>query len=72
MQLKELIDKRKKYLKNLRKTDYKKFEWVLEKLDIVYKPPPSEFRWVARKESLVKLTDKHCEKVKQDKLDALR
>jgi small subunit ribosomal protein S15 len=38
--LKELIDKRKKYLKYLRRWDYKRFEWLLEKLDLVYKPPP--------------------------------
>lgn len=38
--LKELIDKRKKFLKYLRRWDYKRFEWLLEKLDIVYRPPP--------------------------------
>ena len=38
--LKELIDRRKKFLKYLRRWDYKRFEWLLEKLNLVYKPPP--------------------------------
>lgn len=36
----ELIDRRKKLLKYLRQYDYKKFEWLLEKLNIVYKAHP--------------------------------
>nr|XP_022914171.1 28S ribosomal protein S15, mitochondrial [Onthophagus taurus] len=67
--LKELIDKRKKHLKYLRRWDYKKFEWLLESLNIVYKPPPTESRWVTRKESLTKLTDIYCKDVVQDKLN---
>lgn len=70
--LKEMIDKRKKYLKFLRRWDYRRFEWVLEKLDLVYKPPPAEFHWITRKESLQKLTDLYCENLKQERLDALR
>lgn len=38
--LKELIDKRKKYLKLLRKWDYKRFEWVLERLNLTYTAEP--------------------------------
>lgn len=38
--LKELIEKRNKYLKILRKWDYKCFEWILEKLNLVYKATP--------------------------------
>lgn len=40
VKLKELIELRKKWLKFLRKWDYRRFEWLLEKLDLVYKPPP--------------------------------
>uniref|UniRef100_A0A1A9WI43 Small ribosomal subunit protein uS15m n=1 Tax=Glossina brevipalpis TaxID=37001 RepID=A0A1A9WI43_9MUSC len=72
VQLKELIEKRKKYLKYLRRWDYRRFEWILEKLDLIYKPPPPFFHWITRKESLVKLTDIHCEKLRQAKLDAYR
>lgn len=70
--VKELVDKRKKYLKYLRRWDYPRFEYMLEKLDIIYKPPPSEFHWITRKESLVKLTDIHCEKIKSERLDAYK
>lgn len=36
--LKELIEKRKKYLKKLRTQDYPRFEFLLERLNLVYKP----------------------------------
>uniref|UniRef100_A0A1I8PAX0 Small ribosomal subunit protein uS15m n=1 Tax=Stomoxys calcitrans TaxID=35570 RepID=A0A1I8PAX0_STOCA len=70
--LKEMIEKRKKFLKYLRRWDYRRFEWILEKLDLVYKPPPAEFHWITRKESLQKLTDIHCENLKQQKLAEYR
>lgn len=38
--LKEIIDKRKKRLKYLRTWDYKKFEWLLDNLDLMYHPHP--------------------------------
>ncbi|XP_037814154.1 28S ribosomal protein S15, mitochondrial [Lucilia sericata] len=72
VQLKELIEKRKKFLKYLRRWDYRRFEWILEKLDLVYKPPPVEFHWITRKESLQKLTDIHCEQLKQERLNEYR
>lgn len=70
--LKELIDKRKKHLKYLRRWDYKKFEWILETLNIVYKPPPNEFKWVTRKDSLRKLTQTYCDKIREDRLEEYR
>ncbi|EDW32364.1 GL11592 [Drosophila persimilis] len=70
VRLKELIDKRKKFLKYLRRWDYPRFEWILEKLDLVYKPPPAHFHWITRKESLQKLTDAYCENLKEQRLEA--
>ncbi|KAM8713970.1 hypothetical protein ACLKA7_014175 [Drosophila subpalustris] len=70
VRLKELIEKRKKFLKYLRRWDYPRFEWILEKLDLVYKPPPTNFHWITRKESLQKLTDIYCEKIKEERLEA--
>lgn len=70
--LKELIDKRKRFLRYLRGWDYKRFEWALEKLDLVYKPYPSKFHWITRKDSLRKLTDTHCDDIKQTRLAAYR
>lgn len=37
----ELIDKRKKQLRLLRNWDYRRFEWILESLNLVYKPVPA-------------------------------
>ncbi|KAL7737027.1 hypothetical protein ACLKA6_005253 [Drosophila palustris] len=70
VRLKELIEKRKKFLKYLRRWDYPRFEWILEKLDLVYKPPPTNFHWITRKESLQKLTDIYCENIKEERLEA--
>lgn len=70
--LKELIDKRKRFLRYLRRWDYKRFEWALEKLDLVYKPYPSKFHWITRKDSLRKLTDLHCENIREERLKAYR
>lgn len=72
VQLKEMIDKRKKFLRYLRRWDYKRFEWLLEKCNIVYRPYPEKFHWITRKESLRKLTDTHCETVREEKLAAYR
>ncbi len=72
VELKELIDKRKKYLTKLRCWDYKRFEWILEKLDLVYKAYPSEYHWVTRRESLTKLTNIHCDTIRDERLAAYR
>jgi hypothetical protein len=37
---KEMTDKRKQYLNRLRNLDYKKFEWLIYNLSILYKPTP--------------------------------
>jgi len=72
VKLKELIDKRKKQLKYLRRWDYKRFEWLIDTLNIVYKPPPNEFHWVTRRGSLRKLTEKYCEDLTKERLSAYR
>lgn len=72
VRLKELIDKRKKRLKFLRMWDYKKFEWLIEKLNIVYKPTPLDVSPVTRKDSLRKLTKIYCDKVRNEKLEAYK
>lgn len=70
--LKELIEKRKKRLKFLRMWDYKKFEWLIEKLNIVYKPWPLEDHRVTRKGSMRKLTKIYCDNVRNEKLEAYK
>ncbi|XP_063221832.1 small ribosomal subunit protein uS15m [Bacillus rossius redtenbacheri] len=66
--LKELIEKRRKYLKLLRCYDYKRFEWLLEQLNVRYRPHPRQYLKVTRKDSLRKLTNKHCEDLKERRL----
>lgn len=72
VQLKELIDKRKKFLTKLRRWDYKRFEWILEKLDLVYKAYPTYYHWITRRESLTKLTNIHCDNIRDERLAAYR
>lgn len=71
-QVKEMIEKRKKFLKHLRRYDYKKFEWILEQLDLKYVPYPEKFHWIARKESMRTLTKQFCDNIKQTRLDSLK
>lgn len=70
--MQELIDRRKKLLKYLRTYDYKKFEWLLEKLSIEYKAHPESHHKLSRKESLRKLTEMHCEDIRNQKLTDYR
>lgn len=63
-----LIDRRKKLLKFMRRWDYKRFEWLLEKLNLVFKASPGPYHWITRKDSLRKLTNKHCEEFREKKL----
>ncbi|KAK9879447.1 hypothetical protein WA026_006517 [Henosepilachna vigintioctopunctata] len=72
VQLKELIDRRKKFLKYLRRWDYKRFEWLLETLNLKYVPMPLDVHWITRKDSLTKLTDKYCDDIRKDKLEKLK
>lgn len=67
-----MIDKRKKYLGHMRVYDYKRFEWTLEKLDLLYRPEPEKFHLIARKESLKKLCATHCDGIRQKRLDEYR
>lgn len=64
----ELVDRRKKKLKELRTVDYKRFEWLLEQLNLVYKPTPLDLHKVTRKDSLRKLTQKYCDNIRDEKL----
>ncbi|XP_055689135.1 28S ribosomal protein S15, mitochondrial [Lutzomyia longipalpis] len=70
--LKELIEKRTSYLGILRRWDYRRFEWLLDRLDLIYKPQPHEIPLVGRKYAIRKLTDKHCEDIREKKLTDYR
>ncbi|XP_006610375.1 28S ribosomal protein S15, mitochondrial [Apis dorsata] len=70
--LKELIDKRNKHLKLMRKWDYKRFEWLLERLNLTYIAQPEDLNKVTRKNALRKLTQNYCDAIIQEKLDAFK
>lgn len=70
VRLLELIDRRKKLLKNLRRMDYRCFEWLLEELNILYRPFPRSYTWITRKDSLKKLVKMHGEDLRKKRLEA--
>ncbi|CAL4061218.1 unnamed protein product, partial [Meganyctiphanes norvegica] len=72
VKLQELIDKRKKTLKHLRRMDYKRFEWLIQRLGILYRPPPEYFRWITRKTSLRKLVRIHYHTTRKERLKEYR
>lgn len=74
METYRLIRARIELIKNLRQTDYKQYEWLLERLDLQYKPRPAKEDqiMIARKEGLRQMTKIYCEDVRNQKLDAYR
>lgn len=64
---------RRSYLERLREQDYKKYEWLLERLNIFYKPVPHyDHNEISRKASIERLTDIWCDELKKHRLDGLR
>jgi len=64
---KELVDRRRKYLRRLRKEDYKCFEWLLEILGILFKPD-YKYVFVQRKASLNLLVNMYCNEMRDKKM----
>jgi len=52
--------------------DYKRFEWLIERLGILYRPPPAYFRWITRKTSLKKLVRMRYWSTRHERLEAYR
>merc|ERR1712059_57484 len=76
--LTRMVTTRRKALEQLRKLDYKKYEWLLEKLNLLYKPMPwdapkgvwLEKENIARKASIERLTDMWCDELRRHRLKA--
>lgn len=70
----KLIKCRTEMLKNLRETDYKQYEWLLERLDLQYKPQPQKEDeiMIARKEGLRQMTKAYCDGVIEQRLNNYR
>jgi len=61
---------RRSLIAKLREQDYRKFEWLLEKLNITYKPVPVyDHIEVSRKACIERLTDMWCDELKSHRLD---
>lgn len=67
-----LVDVRRCKLAALRSRDYKKFEYLLEKLNLVYKPRPLVWERVERKACLERMADIYCEEMKEYKLNEVK
>jgi len=64
------IAARRNALEKIRKEDYKKYEWILEKLNLFYKPVPKyDHMEISRKASIEKLTDIWCDELKKHRLN---
>merc|ERR1711902_16932 len=66
------IGTRRVLLGYLRKKDYKKFEWLLETLNIVYKPRPFIHEEVQRRVHQSRLTALWCDELRTHKLNELK
>merc|ERR1719206_533990 len=75
-----MISYRRSMLRVLREQDYKKYEWLLEKLNLLYKPMPHDAHKgvmipkenVERKASIERLTDLWCDELKRHRLNAYK
>jgi len=56
-------------LRHLRRMDYKRYEWIMEKLDLAFYPQPNPTIPVTRKDSLEKLTTIYCDNIRNDRLE---
>lgn len=70
--IKILVKERYEILSHLREADYKCYEWVLEKLDLQFKPPPMEPYQITRKDGLRRLTTSYCDNIKNTRLNDYR
>jgi len=65
---KELIDKRKKWLRRIRERDYKLFEWIIELLGIIYKPVAPRVK-IERNASINALVNMFCNELREKKMN---
>lgn len=70
--IKIMVDQRRVLLGVLRQRDYKKFEFVLDTLNIAYKPRPTYFEKIERQVHMVRLTELWCAELKEHRLSSLR
>ena len=68
LSLRGRINARRVLLRYLRQRDYKKFEWLLESLNIVYKPRPFQHEEIQRRVHQARLTALWCDELRTHKM----
>jgi len=68
LSLKGRVNTRRVLLRWLRQKDYKKFEWLLETLNMVYKPRPFQHEEIQRRVHQARLTALWCDELRTHKL----
>jgi len=67
------IAQRRKFIAELREKDYRKYEWLLERLNLFFKPVPKyDHVEISRKASIERLTDIWCEELKKHRLQGFK
>jgi len=66
--VKELIEKRRKWLNKMRHEDYKRFEWIIEVLGVVFKNLPEKPTRIERKTSINVLVNLYCNELRDKKM----
>lgn len=72
VKLKHAVDRRNKLYGHLRQSDYERFEFVLDKLNLEYKRPARFYWYQTRKGYIRDMTQKYCDDVRIAKLQALK
>lgn len=70
--LKRTVDMRRSQLRELRAVDYRHFEWLLEKLNLIYKPRPFVYERIIRRKHTEKLVNLLCDETRNFKLVSLK
>jgi len=70
--LMHMMQFRTKYLKLLRKADYRRFSWLIDTLDLEYRPPPCFPFKVTYKQRFQMLTTDLCRRIRAERVLAYR
>jgi len=71
-ELKKAIAKRRTVLTRLRDTDYKYFEYVLEKLNLSFREQPEQCHIVSEHDAVRELVRMRCENIRKKRIDAYK
>jgi len=70
--LKIVQEKRNKLLRLLRNEDYKRFEWLLDQINVKFYIKPNVIEMLTRKKSITALMQEYCENLREEKIRKFR